>query len=200
MANMMENDTKKNVLIEETAKVVQVLTPLSSIDRARLVIAAFAILGDPVPNVALGNIVRNTREGETEGGDIGELPLRARTWMNQTGISSAELQQVFHVADGNAEVIAAVPGKNKKEQTYNAYILTGVGQLLLAGSAAFSDKAARALCESSGCYDQANHSASIRDRGNEFTGTKDKGWTLTGPGLRRAAEIIKELNKSHHGI
>jgi hypothetical protein len=197
---MMENDTKKNVLMEETTKVVQVLTPLSSIDRARLVIAAFAILGDAVPNVALGNIVRNTREGETEGGDIGELPLRARTWMNQTGISCAELQQVFHVADGKAEVIAAVPGKNNKEQTYNAYILTGVGQLLLAGSAAFSDKAARALCESSGCYDQANHSASIRDRGNEFTGTKDKGWTLTGPGLRRAAEIIKELNKSHNGI
>jgi hypothetical protein len=190
---MMENDTK-NVLMEETTKVVQVLTPLSTTDRARLVIAAFAILGDAVPNITPRNIVRNAREGAAaEGGDIGDLPLRARTWMNQNGISSAELEQVFHLAESDVEVIATVPGKNKKEQTYNAYILTGVGQLLLAGTAAFSDKAARALCESSGCYDQANHSASIRDRGNEFTGTKDKGWTLTAPGLKRAAEIVKGL-------
>jgi hypothetical protein len=190
----MEEVTEKKPLIDELTKVVHVLTPLSSDDRARLVSAAFAILGDSLPNVTLKHATSDA-EHAVEGGNLGELSLRARTWMRQAGLNSAELQQVFHLADGSIEIIAAVPGKNKKEQTYNAYILTGVAQLLLTGNPVFSDVAARALCESSGCYDLANHSASIRDRGNEFAGTKDKGWTLTAPGLNRAAEIIKEINK-----
>jgi hypothetical protein len=192
----MEDGARKNVLMNETSRVVDVLSPLSSEDRTRVVIAAFTILGDALSDITPRKAVRAVDAGGMiEGGDLRDLPLRARTWMNQTSLSAAEIQQVFHVAEGNVEVIAAVPGRNKKEQTYNAYILAGLGQLLLTGSAVFSDKAARALCESSGCYDQANHSASIRDRGNEFTGTKDKGWTLTAPGLRRGAELIKDLNK-----
>jgi hypothetical protein len=116
--------------------------------------------------------------------------------MKQNGIAAAELEQVFHITEGAVEVIAAyMPGKNKKEQTYNAYILTGLGQLLLTGNPSFQDNSARALCESSGCYDSANHSAHIRDRGNEFAGTKDKGWVLTAPGLKRAAAIVKELGQ-----
>ena len=108
-----------------------------------------------------------------------------------------ELQQVFHLGNGDAEVIAGdIPGKNKKEKTYSAYILIGLSKLLSTGSPAFDDKSARALCESSGCYDQANHSVHIKERGNEFTGTKDKGWTLTAPGLKRAAVLIKEMTKS----
>jgi hypothetical protein len=182
----------KNTLLDETTKVVQVLTPLSSKDRARLITAAFAILGDEMPSIASGDVASKA----TADMEANNLPARARAWMKQTGVSAAELEEVFHVTEGGAEMIAAVPGKNKKEQTYNAYILTGVGQLLLTGNTTFSDKTARALCESSGCYDNANHSASIRDRGNEFTGTKDKGWTLTVPGLNRAAEIVKELSKS----
>jgi hypothetical protein len=188
----MESDMEKTILIDEVTKVVQILMPLSSEDRVRVFTAASAILGGEVPNVASKNFAL-TASADTERGGLGDLPLRARAWMKQNGISTAELQEVFHVSEGSAEVIAAVPGKNKKEQTYNAYILTGVGQLLLTGNAAFSDKTARALCESSGCYDGANHSASIRDRGNEFTGAKDKGWTLTAPGLKRGAEIVKEL-------
>jgi hypothetical protein len=187
---------EKNALIDEMTKVVQILTPLSSEDRARLISAAFAILGDEVPNVVSKNVALKVG-ADAEGSDpLGDLPVRARAWMKQANISAAELQEVFHLSEGSAEMITAVPGKNKKEQTYNAYILTGVGQLLLTGNATFSDKAARALCESSGCYDNANHSASIRDRGNEFTGSKEKGWTLTAPGLKRAAEIVKELNRS----
>jgi len=191
----MKNDFEKNLNIEEMTEVVRILKPLSSEDRIRVVSAAFSILGEDLPNLTSKSAI--LKVDEIEGGDLGDLPLRARTWMNQNGVTSVELQQVFHLSAGDVEVIAAVPGKNKKEQTYNAYVLTGIGQLLLTGNAAFTDKAARALCESSGCYDNANHSATIRDRGNEFTGSKDKGWTLTAPGLKRAAELVKEINK--HG-
>lgn len=170
-------------------KLVGILTPLSSEDRARVIGAALALLGDPQPKIATQSVAGS----EVNGGELGDLPPRARSWMSQNAVSSADLQQVFHLANGEAEVIATVPGRNKKEQTYNAYVLTGLGQLLVTGAPAFTDKAARALCEASGCYDSANHATHIKDKGNEFTGSKDKGWTLTAPGLKRAAELIKEL-------
>jgi hypothetical protein len=183
---------ERNLPLDAMTKVVEVLSPLSSEDRARVIRAALELLGDPQARTP-PPLVSN--EQISDGTELGALPPRAKSWMNQNGISAAELQQFFHVTDGQVEVIAAVPGRNKKEQTYNAYVLAGLGQLLATGTAAFTDKAARTLCEVSGCYDSANHAAHIKDKGTEFTGSKDKGWTLTAPGLKRAAELVKGLQK-----
>ena len=182
---------EKLVHLDAMTKVVEVLSPLSSEDRARVIGAALALLGDAQSKVA----VPKPSEPELHDAELGTLPPRARSWMSQHGVSAVELQQIFHVADGEVEVIATVPGRNKKDQTYNAYVLTGLSQLLATGAPAFTDKAARALCEASGCYDSANHATHMKDKGNEFTGSKDKGWTLTAPGLKRAADLIKELQK-----
>jgi hypothetical protein len=117
--------------------------------------------------------------------------------MKQYGISIDELQQVLQLGSGTADVIAGdIPGKNKKEKTYNAYVLTGLASLLSSGNTTFDDKSARELCERFGCYDQANHSSTIKDRGNEFNGTKDTGWNLTAPGLKRGAALVKEMTKN----
>jgi hypothetical protein len=177
------------VHLDAMTKVVEVLSPLSSEDRARVIGAALALLGDAQSKIA----APKPSELDLDDAELGNLSPRARSWMSQHGVSPVELQQIFHVADGEVEVIATVPGRNKKDQTYNAYVLTGLSQLLATGAPAFTDKAARALCEASGCYDSANHAAHLKDKGNEFTGSKDKGWTLTAPGLKRAAELIKEL-------
>jgi hypothetical protein len=179
------------MLLGSMTKVVEVLSPLSSEDRARVISAALALLGDVKPKTT----TRESDDATAVEAEAGTMSPRAKSWMSQNGVSVSQLQQVFHIADGLTEVIATVPGRNKKEQTYNAYILTGLGQLLLTGSAAFTDKAARSLCESSGCYDSANHAAHLKDKGNEFTGSKDKGWTLTAPGLKRAAELVKGLSE-----
>lgn len=185
---------EKAAPLDAMTKIVEILTPLSFEDRTRAIRAAMTLLGDErpsaVPNTAITDALDQSH------GELGTLPPRAQTWMKQNGISVPELEQVFHIAEGVVEVIAAhMPGRNKKEQTYNAYILTGLGQLLLTGNPSFQDKPARALCESSGCYDSANHSAHIKDRGNEFTGSKEKGWILTAPGLKRAAALVKELGQ-----
>jgi hypothetical protein len=184
----MDKDTR----IDAMAKLVELLKPLSPEDRVRAIRSAMIWLDDNQPGTVSGS--GDQEEVNEPAGEIGALPLRARTWMKQNGISASQLQHVFHITKEGVEIIAGVPGRNKKEQTYNAYILTGLGQLLRAGNPTFQDKEARALCESSGCYDSANHSVHIKNKGNEFTGTKDKGWTLTVPGLRRAGEIVKELS------
>jgi hypothetical protein len=180
---------EKLVHLDAMTKVVEVLSPLSSEDRARVIGAALALLGDAQSKIA----APKSAESEMDESELGTLSPRAKSWMSQHGVSAVELQQIFHVADGEVEVIAAVPGRSKKDQTYNAYVLTGLGQLLATGAPTFTDKAARALCEVSACYDSANHATHMKDKGNEFTGSKDKGWTLTAPGLKRAAELVKEL-------
>jgi hypothetical protein len=182
----------KNVPLNAMTKVVEILAPLSSEDRARVVGAALALLGD----IQVKAPLQSLDDQLTDESDLGVVAPRTKHWMGQNGISVAEVQQVFHVTDGKAEVIAALPGRNKKEQTYSAYVLTGLGQFLVTGNAAFTDKAARSLCEASGCYDSANHAAYLKDRGSEFTGSKEKGWTLTVPGLKRGADLLKELSSS----
>lgn len=174
--------------IEAMTKIVDILTPLSSEDRSRVIRAALTLLGETNTSTEAG--------GDTKDSDASSLPQRARTWLKQNSLTKEELDQIFHFDNGVVEIIAThIAGKNKKEQTHNAYILTGIGQLLLIGTSTFDDKSARNLCESAGCYDSANHASYIKDRGNVFTGSKDKGWMLTAPGLKRGAEIIKDMNK-----
>jgi hypothetical protein len=177
----------KNTSIEIAGKIVELLSPLASEERIRIIQASLTLLGETasaLPKPALGGY----------DGPENTYPVRARAWMKQYAISLENIEQVFHVTEGNAEVIAAaIPGKNKKAQTFNAYILSGLANLLATGEPVFDDKSARSLCEGSGCYDSANHAVNIKNRGNEFTGSKEKGWTLTSPGLKRAADLVKEL-------
>ncbi len=169
--------------------VVELLTPLESEERARILRAAIAFFG------GTSSALQQTAEEPIS--ELNSLSPRARVWIKQNSLTPDQLQQVFHFSADGVEVIAPqMPGKNKKEQTFNAYVITGISQLLLSGSASFDDKAARALCERSGCYDSANHSAHLRDRGNEFAGSKEKGWTLTAPGLKRGADLVKEMQSA----
>lgn len=177
---------------EIASEIVDLLTPLSSDDRQRVFRAALVLLGE-TPSA---NLQSNANVETNNGSDVGTgLPHKAQIWMKQNGISEQQLQQVFHLDGGNAEVIAAdIPGKNKKEKTLNAYTLVGLSRLLASGDSAFDDKSARALCVSSGCYDASNHAATMKDKGNTFTGTKDGGWTLTAPGLKHGSDLVKSLS------
>lgn len=182
---------------EIVAEIVELLTPIDSAERTRVIQASMTLLGEAFSVSQSRSGTHGADAHEVDEGGQSTLPIRARTWMKQNEVSLEELQQVFHLADGSADVIAGeLPGKSKKEKTYTAYILTGLSKLISTGTPAFEDKAARDLCESSGCYDPANHAVHIKERGNEFTGTKEKGWTLTAPGLKRAAVLVKEMTKS----
>lgn len=181
----------KPKVTEVVTTIVNILEPLTSDERRRVIGASLTLLGDE-PSIGQKEPVSNLKEDEA---DSSTLPSRAKLWMKQNTVSSSELQQVFHIVDGTAAVIGEVPGKSAKERVHNAYVMAGIAKFLETGSPSFDDTGARDLCKTAGCFDTTNHSKYLADKGNEFTGSKDKGWTLTSPGLKRGAALVKELTK-----
>jgi hypothetical protein len=173
-------------LAEIVGTLVSELTPLGSDERKRAFHAAMMLLGEEAISAPAATI----EQGQPDGADT--LPPRARTWMRQHNLSMNTLQQLFHVENGTVEIIAEIPGKNRREKVRNAYILTGVSNFLLTGEQRFDDAAARGLCERVGIYDPTNHAKYMKD-GNEFTGSREKGWTVTIPGLKAGANLVKGI-------
>ena len=114
-------------------------------------------------------------------------------WIRNYRVSSEELDQVFHFYSNGTFDLLNVPGKSKREQTLNTYVLTGLGWYLASqGNRDFNNSMAREFCEQIGCYDQANHAAHLKSRGNEFTGDRSRGYTITNPGMKKCVALIKE--------
>src|SRR5690242_4344453 len=122
-------------LTQAVANIVQELTNFSSEDRHRIVAASMTLLGE-VPT-------RFASEEQADQSDLGggvQFPAKARKWMQQHGLTSEAIEQVFHFGDDGAEIIAHIPGATKKEQVRNAYVLCGIGRLLTGGETRFEDK------------------------------------------------------------
>jgi len=170
---------------EVVSKFVDLLDPLSPEDRQKVVSAGLTLLGEPQVAKAQG--------GQSSRDDSG-LPSKAQIWAKQNNVGEDALNQVFHIANGAAEVIASdVPGKSKKEQVFNCYLLTGIAALVSTGDTSFDDQSARTLCQSAGCYDKTNHATYMKDKSNDLAGNKDRGWSLTNPGLKSGAALVKQI-------
>lgn len=179
----------KPKIAEVTGQIVDLLEPFETAERRRIISASLTLLGDTESTATKSSTSMESASDELQG-----ISNQARIWMKQNDISEEDLQHVFHIADGTVEVIAAdIPGKDGKAKTINAYILQGLSSFLVTGVAKFEDKSARALCTKSGCYNAANHVVYIKGVGNRLTGSKDMGWTITTPGLKYGAGLIKEL-------
>lgn len=178
---------------EITGQIVDLLTPLSSEERQRIVAASLMLLGEQ--SLKASTAAKGTSaEATDDEPEASALSGKAKTWQKQNGLTASQLSQAFHTSGDKTDVIVGdMPGKNKREQALSAYVLTGIAQLLSTGEPTFTDKDARALCTSAGCYDATNHAKALANKGNWFTGTKDKGWTLTAPGLKHGATLIKGL-------
>lgn len=165
------------------------LTPLAAQERTRVIEASTTLLRDT------DSPDKNPKEHKSDPGEVDNLPRRALAWTKKHSISKDDLDLVFNFAGNEVSIIASIPGKSKREQTINAYVLTGLANLLSNDSQTFQDEPARKACEESGCYDHTNHSKALQQKGNKFAGTKEKGWTLTAPGLVHGAVLVKEIGK-----
>lgn len=179
---------KKNIT-DVVSLFVDELTPFSSDERQRAFQATMTLLGEPVPKFEKFT----ADEKEEIGEETGHLTPKARVWIHQNSLTTEQLQQIFHMEDSGAEVIASeIPGKNNREKVRNVYVLVGIAQLLSNGETKFDDKSAREHCERYGVYDSTNHAKYMKG-GNEFTGSRAKGWTLTAPGLKHGAQLISAM-------
>ncbi|WP_454620907.1 hypothetical protein [Bradyrhizobium cenepequi] len=183
----------QNAATKALTTIIGALTPLSSEERHRVVNAAMMFFGEPTVTPKQKAAAGGKEEGADEALD-GDRPIHVAQWMKQNGVSDEELDQVFHFGeDGSYELLDA-PGSSKKEQTLNTYTLTGLGKYLATKERTFDDATARAFCDTLGCYDQANHAVYLKSRGPEFTGDKNKGFSLTNPGIKRGAALVKEVS------
>jgi hypothetical protein len=177
-------------------KLIEALKTVKPKERRRTVEAAMTFLGEEV-RPAGKHETGGINGGGDEAGD-GDYPTAVSKWMKQNGVVSEELDRVFDFRDGGF-VIHDVPGKSNREKTVNVYILTGLGAFLTTNNRTFGDASARGFCETIGCYDLNNHANTIRLYGPPaFNGTKKKGYTLTNVGVKRGAELVKELAGAPH--
>lgn len=176
----------KKPLTEVVRVLFDELSPYDSDERKRAMQSVMVLLGETAsPPMEDG-------PANSGGGELAALSGRAKNWVLQNGLSIGQLEQVFHFENGQVELIASIPGKNNKEKVRNAYVLYGFSLFLLNGEQRFDDAGARTICERHGFYDHTNHSKYLKD-GNEFSGSKDKGWILTPGGMKHAASLIVGL-------
>jgi hypothetical protein len=177
-----------------SSKLYELLEPLEPSIRKRAIKATLTMLGDNDVDLEPDKPKEEEASGSGEGTGV---PLKVRTWMRTNSITEDQLQHTFHIENGQVELIVAeLPGKTGKERTVNAYILAGLTQFLETGEPKFDDKSARAVCKSHGCLDESNHAYNLKGKGNMISGTKESGWTLTGPGLKSGADIVKSTAAS----
>jgi hypothetical protein len=176
-------------LTEAVANVVNELTSFSSEERQRIVAASMMLLGES----AVQSLPQGVIDESDQGQDV-RLPVKARTWVQQHGLTLEQINQVFHFGDDGVQIIAQIPGASRRDQVRNAYVLCGIGRLLASGETRFEDKSARDICDSGGFFDSTNHMKYMK--GSEFTGSREKGWVLTAPGMNLGASLINQLSKS----
>jgi hypothetical protein len=177
---------------ETLTAIIKLLEPLSSAQRQRTVAAAMMFLGEAALQKPRQEAsTTSTGAGNSDGEAEGDYSTHMAKWMKQNEISADELDEVFHFhQDGTFDLLHA-PGKSKKDQTVNTYILTGLGKYLAANDRSFDDATARSFCEKIGCFDKSNHAAYVKSQ-PEFTGDKTKGYSITNPGIKRGAALVKE--------
>lgn len=193
MSDTSDTATSEN---EALLTLVRILKSMQSEDRHRLVSAAMMFVGETWAPQRAGPAQQETLKS-TASPDVAAdddhrgICLKGQKWMKQVGVKPEELDNLFNFTADSVDLLLP-PGKTKKDTTLNTYVLFGLSQYLRSGSLAFADTDARRACADAGCFDQANHAATIKDRGNLFSGDKDAGWTLSAAGLTRAAALIKQ--------
>lgn len=179
-------------LAKAMSKIIEVLNPLDSAERRRVIQAAFALLGEePVTKASYKTPLHESEEVGDEA--VEGIAPAASAWMSKAKIMPNQLEQHLHWDTSGSKVLS-LPGNATKrvDQVLHVYLMQGVASFLTAGDPSFSDKDARDLCVHFGCYDDTNHAKYVKAFGNRITGSKNSGWKLTAPGLAAVAELIKQ--------
>src|SRR5688572_2259172 len=111
----MSNEIDKPKITDVTMQIVELLLPLESEARQRVMQASFLLLGEtqistPPPSSSVFSPAITEQE---EYGD--SLPKQGKIWIKQHNLTLEQLEQIFHLSDGHADVITSeMFGKDTK--------------------------------------------------------------------------------------
>ncbi|HYE33509.1 MAG TPA: hypothetical protein VEH27_18960 [Methylomirabilota bacterium] len=179
-------------VLKALTTVLHALEPLLDQDRERVIDSVRAYFGrtTPVPTPVSSNDRADTSDARISPA----VNVKASSWIQRSGLSLDDIQQVFTLEESNIEIIAnKLPSAKRSDRVVDAYVLVGLQSFLQTGSPNFPDSSARSLCIDHGCYDSTNHSKYLSGAKNLFTGSKDLGWKLTQPGFKHGVDIIRKL-------
>src|SRR5881409_3093177 len=177
-------------ITDVATSVFSLLKPLASEDRKRVVNAVFTLLGEPPSGNEFGAPGGKSGTG-APGSDLGAFGPKARQWLSNHRLTRDKLDRVFYFQDGKVDIhLTTVVGAGKKEQTINCYLLVGAKSYLETDNPTITDSEAIALCKHTQAYDKNNHTTNRKALGIYVTGSREDGFTLTGPGLKAAAGLL----------
>jgi hypothetical protein len=125
----------------------------------------------------------------------GGVPDGVKPFLTANAITTEILEKVFHPTGPGAQLLASsIPGNGKVNKLVNLSLLLCVKQALESGSFTCTLKDLRELAIHYDCYDSPNFSATLKTNKNYFK-PREKGANLelSGPGLKKAGEIIKSI-------
>jgi len=118
-----------------------------------------------------------------------------KPFLTANAITTEILEKVFHPTGPGAQLLAsAIPGNSKANKLVNLSLLLCIKQALESGSFTCTLKELRELAVHYDCYDSPNFSSTLKANKNYYK-PRDKGagLELSGPGLKKAGEIIKSI-------
>lgn len=126
---------------------------------------------------------------------VGGVPDSIKPFLTANAITTDILEKVFHPTGPGAQLLASsIPGSGKANKLISLALLLSVKQALESGNFSCTLKELRELAVHYDCYDSPNFSSTLKTNKNYFK-PRDKGvdLELSGPGLKKAGEIIKSI-------
>jgi hypothetical protein len=125
----------------------------------------------------------------------GGVPDTVKPFLTANAITTDILEKVFHPTGPGAQLLASsIPGNGKANKLVSLSLLLCVKQALESGNFTCTLKELRELAIHYDCYDSANFSTNLKANKNYYN-PREKGANLelSGPGRKRAGEIIKSI-------
>jgi hypothetical protein len=126
----------------------------------------------------------------------GGVPDTVKPFLTANAITTEILEKVFHPTGPGAQLLSStIPGNGKTKKLVNLSLLLCVKQALESGYFICTLKDLRELAVHYDCYDSPNFSTTLKANKNYYK-PREKGadLELSGPGLKKAGEIIKSIS------
>jgi hypothetical protein len=143
-------------------------------------------LSPPPPLAPLGSGARVIR---------GSVLDAVKPFLTANAITTDTREKVLHLTGPGAQLLASsIPGNSKTNKLVTLSLLLCVKQALESGIFACTLKELRELAVHYDCYDSPNFSTTL-NANKSYYKPRDKGadLALSGPGFKRAGEIIKSV-------